>query len=253
MPATLSRAGALAATVGLAVGALLACTELPGSARAQTYATVTPAFSPDRLHAHGALTLTVRYTGGASGVPSPVRRLAVSLPAGLGIDIPSLRSCSAAHLRAHGVSGCPAQSEIGAGHATVEARAGSQLITESISLWIFLGPLRAFTPTFEVLGQGYTPLQKRVVLGGTVMPGHAPYGEQLAMSIPPIPTLPLEPDASMTAVTLTVGTRGRPLTRDANTVVAPGSCPAGGFPFAGEFTYADGSTGSAFATAPCPQ
>jgi hypothetical protein len=77
-----------------------------------------------------------------------------------------------------------------------------------------------------------------------------PYGEDLVMNIPRIPTLRLEPDASIVALTLTVGTR-RP-GRGANTVVVPASCPPSGFPFAAQFTYADGSTGGASATAACP-
>lgn len=218
-----------------------------------TRATIAPSFSPDRLGARGALTLTIRYGGGEFGVPSPLRRAVVEFPAGLGIDIPTLRSCSVARLRRRGATGCPAQSQIGSGRALVKARAGSQLIEENIALGLFLGPLRNFQPTFEVLGQGYTPLQERVVLTGTVISGHAPYGEALAIDIPPVPTLPLEPDASMETLTLTVGTSTHRLAPDANTVVVPGTCPAGGFPFAGEFTYADGSTGSAIAKAPCPR
>jgi hypothetical protein len=127
------------------------------------------------------------------------------------------------------------------------------LIAEDINLGVFLGPLRNFQPTFEVLGEGSTPLQERVVLSGTVIPDHAPYGEELAMSLPPIPTLPLEPEASMATLTLTVGTRAHRLPRGANTVVVPGSCPAGGFPFAAELSYADGTAGSPLATAPCPR
>ena len=134
----------------------------------------------------------------------------------------------------------------------VEALAGSQLIAEHIALWVFVGPLRNFQPTFEVFGEGETPLQKRVVFSGTVTPGHAPYGEELQLDIPPIPTLPLEPDASIAALTLTVGAVAHPPGRDANTVVVPASCPTGGFPFAAESIYADGSSDSSLATAVCP-
>jgi hypothetical protein len=254
--ATASRA-LLAALIACLLPVLPACADTAvraETAAGETRATIAPSFSPDRLGARGALTLTIHYTGGESGLPSPLRRAVVEFPAGLGIDIPTLRSCSVALLRRRGATGCPAQSRIGSGHALVEARAGSQLINENITLGLFLGPLRNFQPTFEVLGQGYTPLQERVVLTGTVIPGHAPYGEALAIDIPPVPTLPLEPDASMETLTLTVGTNTHRLAADANTVVVPGSCPAGGnFPFAGEFTYADGSTGSALATALCPR
>lgn len=217
-----------------------------------TSATIAPSLSPNRLGAKATLTFTVSYAGVELLVPSPVRRAILHFPAGLRLDIPKLRSCAAARLRAHGASGCPAQSRIGSGHALVESHTGSQTITEHITLRAFLGPPRNLRPTFAILAQGYTPIQERVVLKGTVLADRAPYGEALDMSIPPIPTLPNEPDASIVTFSLTVGASRRHRPRDANTVVVPSSCPVGGFPFAGEFTYADGSAGAALATTPCP-
>lgn len=220
---------------------------------AGTSATIAPFLLPDRLGARGVLTFTVSYAGGEHDVPSPVLRSVMRLPAGLSLDIPALRSCSTTRLWADGRTGCPAQSRIGSGHALVEVYAGSQILTEDVALSVFLGPPRNVQPTFEILGQGYTPLDERVVLTGTVLPDTPPYGEELVLSIPPIPTLPFEPDASMATFSLTIGASQRHRARDANTIVVPLSCPAGGFPFAGEFTYANGSSGSALATAPCPR
>ena len=183
----------------------------------------------------------------------PLRRAVLRFPAGLGIEIPHLRSCSIARLRARGPSGCSAQSELGHGHALAEALAGSQLISENISLWLFLGPFHNLEPTFEILGQGFTPFDERIVLTGTVVPDNPPYGEDLVLSVPPIATVPLEPDASIVSMSLTVGTNKPPHPAEANTVVVPSACPASGFPFAAEFTYADGSSGSAFAKSRCPR
>lgn len=226
---------------------------VPASAQAVS-TTMAPFLSPNRLNAEGALTLTIHFAEGVSeDVPSPVRRSVLRFPAGLGIEIPHLRSCSIARLRARGPSGCSAQSELGHGHAVAEALAGSQLITENISLWLFLGPFHNLEPTFEILGQGFTPFDERVVLTGTVIPDQAPYGEDLVLSIPPIPTVPLEPDASIVTMSLTVGASKPPHPAQANTVVVPSTCPAGGFPFAAEFTYANGSSGSDVAHAGCPK
>jgi hypothetical protein len=239
--------------MSLAVAALALGTPPAAVAHAGVSATITPSLSPDRLGAKGVLVLTVRYAGGESGVPSPVRRSILRFPAGLGIEIPHLRSCSIVRLRARGPNGCPAQSQLGHGHALAEAQEGSQIITEDISLWLFLGPFHNLEPTFEILGQGYTPFDERVVLTGTVLPDNPPYGEDLVLSVSPIPTLPLEPDASIVTMSLTVGaSRPRDL-RNANTVVVPARCPSGGFPFAADFTYADGSSGNALSTVPCPR
>ena len=205
----------------------------------------------DRLGAKAAFTFMVHYSGGEFGAPSPVRRAVVQLPPGLRMNIPRLRDCTKAHLQARGASGCPARSQIGSVHALADVHAGSELEHEQASVWAFIGPLQGANPTIEILGQGYSPLDERVVVTGVVLPDRAPYGEQLVMSIPPIPTIPLEPDASMVSCSLTVGgTRFKE--HDLNTVIVPSRCPAGGFPFAAEFTYADGSTSNTTTTVPCP-
>jgi hypothetical protein len=235
------------------VGALAVCAALACTAHAATSAVITPSLSPNRLGAKTALTFTIHYAGGESGVPSAVRRSVLELPAGLSLDIPKLRICEMARLRAHGPKGCPAQSQLGSGHALIEAHAGSQTISEDVTLWVFLGPPQNLQPAFEILGQGYTPLDQQVVFAGTVLPGLEPYGEELSMAIPPIPTLPFESDASIVTLRLEIGARRHRLVHDSNALVMPSRCPAGGFPFAAEFTYADGSTGRAIATVPCPR
>lgn len=242
--ATVARAGV--AIVGI-------CAALAAPAQAGTSATISPSLSPDRLGARAALTFTVRYSGGEFGVPAPVRRSVMRFPAGLSLAIPDLRSCPAARLRAHGARGCPVQSRLGGGHALLEAHAGSLTIREDAALSTFLGPPHNLQPTFDVLAQGYTPLDERMVLTGSVQADRAPYGEELAMSIPPIPTLSLLPDASILTLSLTIGASSSAHAGAAATVLLPPSCPAGGFPFAGEFGYADGSSGSALATAACPR
>jgi hypothetical protein len=236
----------------------------PPPAPILTSTTLSSSFSPDRLGARGAVTVSIRYQGSESNalpnaganhaVPSPVRRLVVHFPAGMGPDLPNVGSCSLSRLRAHGPRGCPASSRLGGGMALTEIHAGSQILKESVVLRAFLGPSRGGEPTLEILGEGYTPFGERLVFTGMLLFDRAPYGEELELSIPPIPTLPMGPDASMVSLSLTLGERGggRRRERRANTVIVPGRCPAGGFPFAAQSTYADGSSGSARATAPCP-
>lgn len=187
-------------------------------------------------------------------MPAPVRRSVLRLPAGLTLDIPSLRACPAARLRARGPGGCPAQSLLGSGEALLEVHAGTENIPEEARLWAFLGPPRQLNPTVKILAQGYTPLDERMVFSGSVLPAQPPYGEELAMSIPAVPTIEFEPDASLVRFALTIGARG-PLGDSAPRarVTVPDRCPRGGFPFAGEFSYADGTTSSALAAVPCPR
>ncbi len=217
-----------------------------------TSASIVPSLSPDRYRAKAALTFTIDYAGGELGVPSPVRKAVLGLPEGLTLAIPVLRSCTATILLAHGVGGCPAQSEIGSGHAVVIGNLGAEPLVEHVTLWAFLGPPHNLQPTFEILGQGYTPLSVKMVLPATALPARAPYGEDLAMSIPPIPTVPNEPDASVVSFSLTIGASARHRTKGSATVTVPSHCPRGGLPFAAAFTYANGSQSRALATIPCP-
>ncbi len=216
-----------------------------------TSATIRPSFSPDRLGAKAAFTFAVHFTGGEAGVPSPVRRAVVQLPPGLTLDIPKLRFCTRARLQARGASGCPAQSEIGRGRALGDVRAGVEVESEEAYISAYVGPPQGTDPTIEILGQGYSPLDERVVITATALPDNPPYGEKLVMAVPAIPSIPLEPNASTVSFSLTVG--GAAFRKqDPNTALLPSSCPAGGFPFDAEFTYEDGSTSNSTATVPCP-
>ena len=218
----------------------------------QVPATIVASFHPDRLGAMGALTVTIDLAGSALDDPLPLRHTVLRLPAGLGVEIPHLHSCEPDRLQLLGARGCPAQSRLGVGRALVRAPLGSQLLGESISLWVFLGPLRNLQPTFEMLAQGYTPFDERVVLSGTVLPDNPPYGEDLVLSVPAIPTLPLEPDASIAWMSLTIGSSRRSA-YESNTTIEPTRCPPGGFPFAAELSYADGSTQDISTATPCPR
>jgi hypothetical protein len=241
--------GALAICAALAAPTATGTAALPTAT--PTTGTIGASFSPDRFGAKAALSVTVRFAGGVFGVPAPLSRVVVHFPPGLRMHIPSLRACTRARLQARGARGCPARSQIGAGHALADVHAGAEIESEEATVWAFLGPPQNGNPTIEIVGQGYTPLDERVVMTGTVLPDSLPYGEELAMSVPAIPTLPLEPNASMVSLSLTLGGR-RFRAHNPNTVVVPSRCPAGGFPFGADFTYADGSTSSAVTTAPCP-
>jgi hypothetical protein len=239
------RAPARALLAGLAV---LGCSASScANAQAATVASIRPSLRPDRLGASTALTLALDYSDseeGEEGVPVPVRTIVVRLPAGLRIDLRGVQSCPAARLRRQGASGCPSGSLLGRGHAALEVHAGSQTLPEQAAVWAFRGPDHGASPTLEIFSQGYTPLDERTISTGVLGSDRPPYGSELTMSIPPIPTLVYEPDASLTSLSLTIGRDG--------TVGLPSSCPAGGFAFAAASTFVDDATVTATARAPCP-
>jgi hypothetical protein len=217
-----------------------------------TTATIRASFSPDKLGAKAAFTFAVHFGGGELDVPSPVRRAVVHFPPGLTLEVPKLRSCSRAQLQARGPRGCPAQSQIGTGRALADVHVGSTVESEEAAIAVFVGPPQGVNPTIEIVGQGYSPLEERVVITATALPDNPPYGEKLVMSVPAIPTIPLEPNASTVSFSVTVGGKAAKRHHNPNTVLLPTHCPTGGFPFAAEFTYENGSTSTSAATVPCP-
>ena len=79
-----------------------------GGGADEANASMRPSLLPNRLGASTALTLAFRFSGGAEGVPAPLRGMVVHLPAGL-TDQPARRRRSAriASLQRRGASGCP--------------------------------------------------------------------------------------------------------------------------------------------------
>jgi len=228
---------------------------LAPAAHTATGADMRPSLLPNRLGANTALTLAFKFSGGDKGVPAPLSRMVVRLPSGLKIDLRGVGICVRSRLRRRGVAGCPAGSLVGRGHALMSVHAGSLAVGEEATVTIFRGPNRGSRPTLDIFGQGQAPLDQSSISTAVLEPDSAPYGSKLMVSIPPIPTLVLEPNASFVSLSLTVGGvgRGPRAHAAAGAILVPRSCPAGGFPFAASFTFADGSAARASAAVACPR
>lgn len=236
----------------LAPALALALLLLAASASAQTQTRLRVRLRPDRPRALATLEVSIRYADPQASVPEPLRRALLRLPEGLDVEVPRLRSCSPRALRAHGPMACPPASLLGGGSALAEAQAGSQILSEHVTLTTVLGPLVGLQPTFDVFARGYTPFGQRELLSGTVVPDEPPYGEDMALTVPPIASLPLEPDVSIAALTLRIGPPPGSRRHAANAVIVPAHCPRGGLPFAVRTGFADGSTSTATTSIPCP-
>jgi hypothetical protein len=248
------RGGVRCAVLTVCTGVVL-CAGLASAAQATRVAGITPSFSPDKPGAPTAMTLALHYSGPENEIPLAVSRVVVHLPEGLGLYPPRRsRTCSRAQLQAHGPTGCPSFAKVGSGSALLGAHLGTLNLSESASLTAWAGPEQGGNPTLEIAGQGLSPLEERVVATGVLEPDNPPYGMELALNIPPIPTLPTEPDASVLRFSLTLGSTGRAhgVKGGAELVRVPKHCPSGGFPFAMSFTYANGSSGEASAKVACP-
>jgi hypothetical protein len=256
MPEALTGAPALAARRLIAVALVLsACAGAlsASQARASTSVAIHASFQPDRLGASTSLTARLRFAGASGETPAPVRSIVLRLPIGLGVELRGSSSCSPAILRRRGPGGCPQTALVGRGHAQLEVHAGSQTIPEQAVLWAFRGPPRGGAPTLEILGIGSTPLHEQTI-STAVLRGDSAHGAQLTISIPAIPTLVFEPDASFASLTLTIGglAAGAPARAAPVRILVPHRCPAGGFQFTGDFAFADRSVARAMTAVPCP-
>jgi hypothetical protein len=245
---TVRRATSLAACAACAA---CFCAGLATPALAATSASIQPSFQPYRLGASAAATISLRFSGGVDQVPAPLSGMVLRLPAGLGIDLTGVATCQASRLRSAGPAGCPAAARIGRGHALLKVHAGSQTLPEEATISVFRGPNRGGHPTFEIFGHGETPLDESTISTAVLQRDTRPFGWKLIVSVPPIPTLVYEPNASFSSLSLTIGA---PAGRSRSPVAIPRRCPRGGFPFASSFTFADRSSASASASArlPCP-
>jgi hypothetical protein len=224
------------------------------AAQTETNASMRPSLLPDRLGASTALTLAFRFTGGTEGVPAPLHGMVVHLPAGLTVDLRGAGICPPSRLRSGGANGCSSKSLVGRGHALMKVHAGSLAVAENTTVSIYRAPNRGSHQTLAILSQGSTPLDERTIATGALAPDSGQYGSRLTVSVPAIPTLMLEPDASFVSLSLTVGGIGRrpKAHAAAGSILVPRSCPAAGFPFAAELTFAGGSAASASSTVACP-
>jgi hypothetical protein len=136
----------------------------------------------------------------------------------------------------------------------MKVHAGSLAVPEEAAISIYRGPNRGSHQTLEILSQGSTPLDESTLATGVLIPDSGQYGSKLTVSVPAIPTLVLEPDASFVSLSLTIGGIGRrPRAHAAaGSILVPRSCPTAGFPFAAELTFAGGASASASATVACP-
>jgi hypothetical protein len=220
---------------------------------------IEPSFAPDRARALTAVTVAGHFSTGPAGggLPSPLREMVIWAPAGLAapdsLAWPRTSGCSVAHLRRHGARGCPPRSQIGSGSAVVGWDEGSRAVTETARVKVFVGPTTggAGVYAFEVLAEGRTPLRKRVVLTESLyaVAAPSPYSASLHARVPPIATRPGEPDASVLSFRMTLRRAhgGHGLGER-----VPARCPAGGYPWAASFGFADGTQQHVSATVPCP-
>lgn len=241
---------------------MVAAGSLPAAAGAAQTAKLTAGFSPYRL-GHSTtlkLGLAIGVAGESDGLPSPVTRFELRIPAKLELIGSSLglSICHPEALLANGPDGCPADARLGLGSAQIKVPVGPEPVTESASIEAEMGP-----PVGEEIGvllyaEAGTPVAAQLIFPGVLFGGTS---QSLSTAVPLIPSLPGAPDISMVSMKLSLGpegltyfktVHGRTVGYRPEGIALPGRCPRGGFRFTSDIAFADGSTASAASTVPCP-
>jgi len=174
-------------------------------------------------------------TNPSGGIP-PISAVNFYLPKGTKLHPQGFTTCTEATLQATGPSACPKGSIASpVGSVLGEVVIGGEHVPEKTTLQAFFGPgggLLFFT-------QGSTPVSLEIVSSGRYVKAAAPYGQELKTLVPPVPSLPGAPLASVKEIHIRAGAaikKGGKLI-SYGTIPKKGECPKGGFPVKTEVTF----------------
>ncbi len=260
---TIARRYTLLTAVLLGLTAVLLGLSVATAAQAAPSASLSATFVPERLNHATTLEFAFSFTAPAGQVPPPLTQIELRYPANLGLGLSGLglATCTAGILEASGPSGCPPDSVMGYGATLTGIVLGSTLITESAPITILRAPDQEGHLAVFFSAEGTTPVDTRIVFPGLLLPAPAPFGGQVSVGVPLVPTLPGAPYISVIRLRATIGPErviyyeragGETLAYQPKGILLPGGCPRRGFPFAAQFNFDDGSIARA-RTRRCPE
>jgi hypothetical protein len=248
-------------TILLAAALLGIC--LPAAPAATPSARLSGMFTPERLNQRTTLDFAFFFTAPTGQVPPPLTQIELRYPDNLGIGLSGLglATCTEQTLEASSPSGCPPNSIMGYGEALTGIVLGSETITELAPITILRTPNQEGHFALLFYAEGSTPVDTHILFPGLLLPASAPFGGLVSIGVPLVPTLPGAPYISVLQLHATLGPRrvtyyeqanGRTLAYQPMGILLPGRCPRGGFPFAAQFSFLDGSLATAQTAVPCP-
>jgi hypothetical protein len=234
-----------------------------GAAHATTAATLSAKFMPERLGGRTTLEFAFSFTAPKGEVPPPLTQIELRYPdrLGLGLSGLGLATCTVATLEDSGPFKCPPNSVMGYGAALTGVVLGTTVITETAPITILRTPNQQGRLAVLFSAEGTTPVDTHIVFPGLLLPAPAPFGGQVSVGIPLVPTLPCAPYISVIKLHATIGPRmvtyyekagGATLAYRPLGILLPKSCPPHGFPFAAQFRFVDGTVTPANTAIPCP-
>lgn len=246
-----------------AIIVLLTCLWTATAATAKPIAKLTATLSPERLGQGTTIGFGFTIATTTGQVPSPLTALDIYYPTNLGIGTSGLglETCSVATLEINGPESCPSQSQMGYGKALIEIPFGGEILHETAQTMIYMARIHEGHIGLLFYAYGHIPLAAQVIFHGLVLPAYSPFGGDLAITTPLVPTLPGAPNAAIVHLRSTIGplhltyyehTRGKYRPYHPRGILLPRTCPHGGFRFAASFAFEDGSHTNAHTVVPCP-
>lgn len=259
------------------VTALCVCASATGLAYATTASaatTVTPvdaaavelsaAFSPLALGKRTTLEFGFRFVVPSGTVPPPLTGIELHYPSNLGLGLSGLglASCDAPTLEAKGPGGCSPNAVMGFGEVFTGVVFGTETVREMAPITIVRAPDQEERLAVLFYAEGAMPVDARIIFPGLLLASTAPFGGVVNIGVPLVETLPGAPYVSVMRLRSTIGPKkvvyyeqvsGRTLAYKPLGILLPKHCPRGGFPFAGRFSFTDGSRLSAHTSVACPK
>jgi hypothetical protein len=237
-------------SIGLAAAIAAFC--LAPATYAEPAVSLGASFSPYRLGGRTTVALSFQISGPSGAIPPALTEAEVRYPANLGFALSGLglAVCAPPMLEAAGTSGCPANSLMGRGEAVAELRFGAQLVSESAAISIARAPDQEGHIALLLYVSGPSPVNTQILSPAQLLPASGPFGGRLNIQLPLIASVPGAPYLAIVRMSVTLGPQGltyferlggRTLAYRPQGILLPKQCPRGGFPFAGAFTFADGS------------
>lgn len=234
----------------------------PTAAQAAQRVSLIAGFSPNRPGVSTTITFGFTVASSTGGVPSPLEGVDLHLPGGIGLARNTLGTaiCEPIYLYAHGPAGCPPNSRIGYGTALAEVPYGPLAVREKATVDAYRGAGEGQHLTILFFAEGLTPVFADLVFPGQLLEDSAPFSGRIDTQVPLVPSLPGGPNVSVVRFQSTFGPQNLIYEREVNGelvhfrprgATVPAKCPARGYPFAGDFSFEDGSKLTVHTTVPC--
>ncbi len=221
------------------------------------------AFTPNKPGAETTVAVGFHIHTPHGEIPPPITKLAISLPAGMGLGTTDLgeATCSIAVLEKLGPQGCSPNSLMGTGRGLIDAQIGPEILQEPVALSILMTAAQKEHTTLLMQGVGWSPVSAEAIFTSQLLESDRGYGATLVTEIPLVRPLPgADTYMALTSMATTMGPqdltyyrrkRGRRVPYKPRGIAIPHVCPRGGYRFRGTFTFLGFAPKSVTSTVPC--